>query len=279
MQPDALDILDFDGTFSDIEKEVPRFGRMFFEQVRQRIGASENDMDKLIRSQLRIIQAHPQKYGWINNGHIVAGALVDPYIEMRVVADLIFQITGAIPDAQARDEEFELYFKLKFRSVWTVFKSDTEATLQTLEQKNPGRNYFVSNSGTAVIQRKLRAFKGMDGLIDRIHGGARKYFVDDDYNTIPETMTIDGLSRPVYLRRRYYHEVIEDLLHQHGLQWRDVLVVGDIAEMDLFMPWSAGATVALMDHPRVPEYERQFFLSHPRAYLLASPSEIVSLLP
>lgn len=279
MRP-CLVILDFDGTFTLIEKEEARFSRMFFEQVRQKACIPQDEMDRLVEEHRRLIRLNPQQYGWINNGHIVAPALVDPYIEMQVVADFIFRAKGTIPDGQARQDEFDSYFARRFASVWTTFKPETEAALLALEQMNPGLNYFVSNSGTKIIQRKLRALKGVDGLRDRVHGGAKKYLVDTGFASVnPATMTIEGLSRPVHLRRPKYFQAICELLARHGLNWEDTVVVGDIAELDLFMPLALGATVALMDHPRVPEYERRFFRSHSRARLLSSPGEIISLLP
>lgn len=275
----SLVILDYDGTCTLIKKEEARFGRTFFEQVRRRTNLSQDELEKLVQEKRDLIFRRPHRYGWINNGHIVAGALVDPYIEMRVVADLIFVSTGAINDPQARDDEIEGYFHNLHPSIWSTYKPETETALIAIEQRNPGLNYFVSNSGMKVIQRKLRALKGVDGLAGRIRGHAQKYFLDTEYDAInPKTMMIKGLPRPVHLRRSRYFEVIEDLRIEHGLEWEDVLVVGDIAELDLFMPLALGARVALMNSPRVPDYEREFILSHSRAHLLSHPGEIISLL-
>src|SRR6185503_11542990 len=87
-------------------------------------------------------------------------------------------------------------------------------------------------------------------------------------------LTIPGLERAVLLRRKAYHDILATVLAEAGSSWEELVVVGDIFELDLAMPLSLGARVGLVTSPRTPAYERAFVTAHPRAALIEDLSQI-----
>jgi hypothetical protein len=56
--------------------------------------------------------------------------------------------------------------------------------------------------------------------------------------------------------------------------WSELVVIGDIFELDLAMPLALGARVGLVTSPRTPAYERAYVTAHPRAKLIEDLAEI-----
>ena len=63
-------------------------------------------------------------------------------------------------------------------------------------------------------------------------------------------------------------------LDEAGATFEDLVVVGDIFELDLAMPLALGARVGLVTSPRTPAYERAFVTAHPRATLIEDLAQI-----
>ena len=82
--------------------------------------------------------------------------------------------------------------------------------------------------------------------------------MDAAFAGLPETQTLEGLPRPVYLRLGRYYEVLREVWEQTGTRPERTLLVGDIYELDLAMPIHLGVSVHLMLGPTTPEYERHF---------------------
>jgi hypothetical protein len=81
----------------------------------------------------------------------------------------------------------------------------------------------------------------------------------------------------VLLRRRLYHDIVRSILDEEQASFDDLVVVGDIFELDLAMPLALGARVGLVTSPRTPPYERAFVAAHPRATLVDDLAAIPSL--
>jgi hypothetical protein len=101
-----------------------------------------------------------------------------------------------------------------------------------------------------------------------VRGHARKFDVDDAWTGAPETLAVPGLARPVLLRRRNYHAILRELLEAAGADFADLVVVGDIFELDLAMPLALGARVGLVASGHTPAYERAFVHAHPRGRII-----------
>ncbi|MEZ4368555.1 MAG: hypothetical protein R2939_20085 [Kofleriaceae bacterium] len=138
--------------------------------------------------------------------------------------------------------------------------------------------YVVTNSDTHAVAGKLRtldgASPGAGWLAPRVRGDARKFDIDDDWDAVPAELLVPGLARPVLLRRRTYHAALSAVLADAGATFADLVVVGDIFELDLAMPLALGARVGLMAGPHTPAYERAYVEAHPRGKVLAGVDEI-----
>jgi len=138
--------------------------------------------------------------------------------------------------------------------------------------------WIVTNSDTHAVAGKVAALDreapGVAWLTSRVRGFARKFDVDDDWAGAPREMELPGLERPVLLRRRAYHDSLRTVLDEANADWADLVVVGDIFELDLAMPLALGARVGLVSSPRTPAYERAYVEAHPRAQLIEDLGEI-----
>ena len=155
-----------------------------------------------------------------------------------------------------------------------AFRPDARAVFSSLAHHPL---YIVTNSGTGHVQEKVRKLGGVDWLVDRVRGNARKFVVDAGFADVPEAMTLPGLDRPVLLRRRHYHDLLDGLRRDAGAEWSDVWVVGDIFELDLALPFARGANVVLVANERTPPWEVGF--SAPRLSVVRSLTEARALLP
>ncbi len=83
---------------------------------------------------------------------------------------------------------------------------------------------------------------------------------------MPESISIEDLGRPVYIRRKFYFDILEQIAKERGLSFEEVAVVGDICELDLLLPKQLGMYVMLIYGKDTPEYERMFIGSYVKGY-------------
>lgn len=276
-----LIILDFDGTFTDTEEE----GKPFTEGCVKHISI----LTKLVVEEVRRrwaecavrITADPASYPYTRNGHTVAPANVDPYLRMGAIVKMIFDELGIF----AIDGDFtrvtDLLFSINYGQGKSVFKQGARKTLESLERKQV---YVVTNSDTDAVSGKMRALGrnpdrscSLAWLLPRVHGLARKFDIVPDFDG-PESMTLTDLARPVLLRRAHYYKVLNDLREAHGVSWEDVIVVGDIFELDLCLPLALGAEVVLVPNENTPDYERAFVASHEHGHVVHDLRDLLPLL-
>ncbi|MGH9887329.1 MAG: HAD hydrolase-like protein, partial [bacterium] len=138
--------------------------------------------------------------------------------------------------------------------------------------------WIVTNSDTATVAEKLAALDrespGVAWLTTRVRGHARKFDVDDGWAGAPESLAVPGLDRPVLLRRRHYHAILEAVLEEAGAGIADLIVIGDIFELDLAMPLALGARVGLVASSHTPAYERAFVAGHARGHVIEDLREV-----
>ena len=271
----TLLVLDFDGTMTDAEAEGAPFRRGYLDDIAALVGRAAGDpevlglADEVDAELARSPGEHP--FTW--DGKVVAPASVDPYLRMVPVAARIFDRFGAflVPDERGRLLRSILY-KYNYEKTRPVFRPGARAALARLRGRD---TYVVTNSGTAHVARKLHALDEGTGeaawLADRVHGDAGKFVVDDAWDDVPAELRIPGLVRPVLVRRRSYHDVLRRLC---GGRWSDLVVVGDIFELDLALPLVLGARVGLVASAFTPPYERAYVASHPRGRVLDALGEI-----
>jgi FMN phosphatase YigB (HAD superfamily) len=272
-------VLDFDGTMTDAEAEGAPFRGGYLDDIAALSGLPRDEVESLAERFEAEVAAHPEAHGWVFNGQIVAPATVDPYLRIMPVARKILDHAGCFLDETDRTRMLDaILYKYNYQKTLDVPQAGAGPVLRGMAGKPL---YVVTNSHTAAVQRKIRQIGAEPGseddlqwLVDRVFGRARKYVVEPSFEALPATLELPGLSRPVLLRRKLYHDALDALRVQEGAAWDEVVVVGDIFELDLSVPLAMGARVGLMVNPFTPAWEKDYLATHPRGALLNSVSEI-----
>jgi phosphoglycolate phosphatase-like HAD superfamily hydrolase len=257
MRPDLV-ILDFDGTFTDVEAEAVPFLEAYradFEAIAKDAGARWD----AVRAE---IEANPNDFGWEHEGRIVAPSHADPYIMATTTAQRLLDLAGILRDPKERAAALDQLFRLSYARAANVFRPDAAKVIAALLET--GLPIFVvTNSHTDAVMRKIEALGVAGSERMKVFGNARKFMlvdpesIDARYRALPETLAIDGLSRPIYLRRGHYYALLARIAAETGVEPSRTLVVGDIFELDLALPASLGCSVHLVTRAKTPAYERR----------------------
>jgi FMN phosphatase YigB (HAD superfamily) len=269
-----LVILDFDGTMTDAEAEGAPFRDGYLQDLATLTGRPLEEVLALAeRFEVEVAQ-NPDDHGWMFHGHIVAPASVDPYLRIMPVARKVFDAFGAFASEADRTRLLDgILYKYNYQKTRIAFRTGAREALAGLEGTE---TYVVTNSHTEAVRAKVEAL-GAQWLAPRVHGRAQKYVIDDAFDLVPERLQLPGLARPVLLRRRAYFEVLDGLRRSAGATWAEVLVVGDIFELDLSLPLALGARVGLVVNDFTPAYERAFVEGHERGTLVATLARVPEL--
>ena len=282
-------ILDFDGTITDAEAEGRPYKEGYLEDIALII---DKDIQEIQQQAIEIekeIHEDAQNFGWIYNDKIVAPATVDPYLRVMPIARILLERNNIHLDSQIRDRILDrILYKYNYPKTTLAFKEGAQKFFRTLAQISNTETYVVTNSHTKPVQEKIRSLGDKDEfnwLIERVFGSAKKYVVDSNWNTSQEVfpigteMQIPNLQRPVYLQRKNYFEVISSICQKHQINdFHNLLVIGDIFELDLALPLCLGARVALMTNAHTPQYEKDFLFSHPNGHLVSNLTEAIDLI-
>jgi FMN phosphatase YigB (HAD superfamily) len=272
--------LDFDGTMTDAEAEGRPFRDGYLEDLCLLVGRKPGDPEvlEIAETTEAEIAAAPHNHPFLWMGRAVAPATVDPYLRMVPIAHRILDRYGVMPDASDRGRLLgSVLYKYNYAKTLghPVFRAGAGEVLRAL---GGSPTWIVTNSDTHAVAGKVatldREAPGVAWLTSRVRGFARKFDVDDAWAAAPDSMALPGLDRAVLLRRRAYFEILKTVLDEAGKTFEDLVVVGDIFELDLAMPLALGARVGLVVGPRTPEYERAFVTAHPRAALIEDLSQI-----
>mmetsp|Transcript_24320 Transcript_24320/g.44642 ORF Transcript_24320/g.44642 Transcript_24320/m.44642 type:complete len:305 (-) Transcript_24320:136-1050(-) len=274
-------VLDFDGTITDAEVEGLPFRKGYIEDLAQLCGLPLEEGQKLAHDfEQEILEASPQEFGWIIGGRTVAPAVVDPYLRMKPIAHKILDHAKAFMNLEERGRLLDvILYKYNYQKTTTSFKAGARSSLEKLKGTN---TFVVTNSHTAPVQGKLQTLGiepdgscTLEWLIERVQGDAKKYIVCDSFEDVPEKLELPGLARPVLLRRQKYYGILQYLLRLTGCSWPDMVVIGDVFELDLALPLAMGARVGLMANRYTPAYEKEFLQSmSDRAAVLTSVDQI-----
>ncbi len=273
-------VLDFDGTMTDAEAEGRPFREGYLEDLCTLVGREPGDPEILeIADRVEAdLVSKPASHPFLWMGRAVAPATVDPYLRMVPVAHAILDKFGVLRDAGDRGKLLGgVLYKYNYAKTLghPVFRAGAGEVLRALGGRDA---WIVTNSDTHAVAGKVAALDrevpGVAWLTSRVRGHARKFDVDDTWTGAASELLLPGLSRPVLLRRRLYHDILETILDAAGATFADLVVVGDIFELDLAMPLSLGARVGLVASPHTPPYERAFVDDHPRGRVLEDLAEI-----
>jgi hypothetical protein len=260
---------------TDAEAEGGPFRAGYLDDLCVLVGRAPGDSevlalaDELEADISRAPNAHP--FEW--EGRAVAPASVDPYLRMVPVANRILDRFGAIPDATDRGRLLGgvLYRHNYERTLGApVFRAGARDVLRALAAAPA---WIVTNSDTAAVARKVKD----EWPSTRVRGFARKFEIDDAWTDVPAELAVPGLERPVLLRRRAYGEILRAIVAAERATPSELIVVGDIFELDLALPLALGARVGLVAGARTPSYERAFVSGHPRGHVVDDVAEIPRL--
>jgi hypothetical protein len=267
-------VLDFDGTMTDADQEGVPFVRGYLDDLCTLVGVASGDqtVQEIATTMAARIAAAPADFPFLWMGRAVAPAIVDPYLRMVPIAHAVFDHFGVFANPVDRGRLLgAVLYKYNYAKTKPCFRSDAGAFLTALVHSGHSA-WIVTNSDTEAVAHKLtllaRDFPAVAVLTGRVHGLARKFDIDDSWQGVPAELMIPGLLRPVLLRRRRYYDILQTLLTAQGTGFADLVVIGDIFELDLSLPLAAGAHVGLVTSSHTPQYERDFVSSHPRGVLL-----------
>jgi hypothetical protein len=267
-------VLDFDGTMTDAELEGRPFVDGYLDDLASLVGRAPGDPEVLaIAAEVDArVTAAPEQHPFLWMERAVAPATVDPYLRMVPIAHAILDRFGALPSPVDRGRLLGgVLYKYNYQKTLghPVFRNGAGAALRALAGRNA---WIVTNSDTHAVAGKIAALDhqspGVAWLTSRVRGYARKFDVDDAWTGVAPELAIPGLDRPVLLRRRAYHDIIRAILDEAGATFAELVVVGDIFELDLAMPLALGARVGLVASARTPAYERAFVAGHPRGRII-----------
>jgi len=267
-------ILDFDGTLTDAEAEGLPYRTGYLEDVALLADVDINQVNEWAKQMDTQLQERPGDYGWRFNNKIVAPACVDPYLRMMPIARMVFDKVNAFPNPNERDRILDrILYKYNYQKTNTVFRPGAAEFFSRLRELETGENplytIVVTNSHTVPVQNKIRLLGEQNNidftwLVDRVVGSARKYVIDDSIDSLPESLNVPNLERPIYVRRSHYHTILTQILKDYDAGWENTTVLGDIFELDLSLPLVMGSTVGLMQNPFSPQYEVDYLQSHVR---------------
>lgn len=263
-------VLDFDGVLTD---PVIEAGPALAEWSRLFSVTSGMPLDDLLSLEKEIavrIRADPEA-GWEKDGQIIAPATADPYVfHTSLYVELMRELRNTrytVPEDD--DKGMELLHRLFNESYGhqvTAFREGAAEFLQSLQWPTT----IVTNSDAAKVVKKL----DMLGVHPKggVVGNAKKYVNDPSAAELPESRSLEGMARPVLLRRKLYKQVLDEIAPLPSV------VIGDIFELDLAMPLALGYTGILYRTEGAQEREIAHMLKEPKGYVADSYADILSIL-
>lgn len=239
-------ILDFDGTLTDTNKEAKPYLEKFIALFSEQTGYQVSRLDEQVEERRGEILKDPHR-GWEVNGKIVAPAHADPYVlNYTIYMELmdkydIDKCYNLPPTIQEKEAFLSSLFHECYPFADTVFKPGAKEFLERVSCEYDV--VIVTNSKMDAVQNKLAKLGKFD---IPIIGNAQKYLVDDAFVELPEFIEIQGLPRPVLLRRKAYKVVLDDLMEE-GFTPENTTVIGDIFELDLALPNYLGYRTVLFN--------------------------------
>lgn len=273
-------VLDFDGTMTDAEAEGRPFREGYLDDLCALVGrpARDEEVFAIAESVEAELANEPASHPFLWMGRAVAPATVDPYLRMVPIAHRILDRFGAIPSPMDRGRLLgNVLYRYNYAKTLghPVFRAGAGEVLRSLEGTHA---WIVTNSDTHAVAGKVaaldRVVPGVAWLTSRVRGYARKFDVDDAWTGAPAELAVPGLERPVLLRRRNYHDILREVLDAAGATYAELVVIGDIFELDLALPLSLGARIGLVASARTPPYEREYVAAHPRGRVIEDLAEV-----
>ena len=248
----AVAILDFDGTMSNVEEEGGPFTVGYIESLKLLL--PHESVENLWLEAETERASRPEDFSWNYDGFKTAPSS-DPYLRAQATVDLIFTKLGLYADPKERTAVKNKLFHANYGRSLTAFREGAKDFLEEMVSHMPV--FIVTNSKTDKVQTKLDLLNP-DGLEKiGLYGDAKKYRIDSTWNVVPESQEVEGLDRPVLLRRKLYFETLSRIAESTGVPIPDMLVLGDIYDLDLALPQHLGASTALITREGTHSYEKR----------------------
>lgn len=255
-------IFDHDGTITHSSDLARKFMRGYLSELAQITGRPIEDIWRVATRLERDMRFHPERYDWTFNGSVVSSLVGDPSLRFIAIVDAVltrFPPLEPIGDRSALERDL----------FWRHYPTHVQfrAGARRLLAARPDA-WVVSNSPAGRIEEKLsRHFS--PGRV-QVMGEAGKQWIDDSFTQVPRELAVNGLHRPVLLRRRRYFDTLSRVLAATGGDWSTMFVVGDNFELDLALPMALGAHGILITSPFTPPWETAHVRSHARGTVIRS---------
>lgn len=266
---------DFDGTVTDTKLEAAPFIEAYYQEMSRKTGINVYELREQVALKEKLILDNPQSYGWevpYNGRQVIsASATAGPYILCQIAArlylsDLVSQDNSPIKSPSEAKELLRYLFQYSYPFTGTAFRDGAKEYLEELS--------VTSNLSIATGSDSAKVAKKLDRLALKtdvnIVGNIKKHFLDPSFDIVPETTTLPGLVRPIYLRRKEYFNV----LSTGDVGGSVACVIGDIYELDLSLPEKLGVFTCLLTS-NAPAHEKQYYADYPNRYSADSLSELV----
>ncbi len=259
-------VLDFDGTLTDVEAIRDAYFATFVRELAAFLEKPVATVEERFVRAIGHIEVARECAAWCSaDGVPMASASADPFLESGAAAQEICD-GFAIPAGEARRVGLSLVFRRAFDAHPAPFRRDAHEVLTALVASH-GAVDIVSNSDPSTISARLLSVD-VPGV--RVHGDARKIALADAtlepaaLDALPSSTTLEGLARPIHLRRGAYHDALVRVMRTTGATASELLIAGDVFELDLALPSAMGAAIHLLTRTRTPRYERAAAAEHPR---------------
>ena len=158
-------------------------------------------------------------------------------------------------DKNERDDILQQIFQRNYTKSGIVFKKQAKEVLEELIKRMPV--FIVTNSNSGAVTNKIEKLDPQGKEKITLFGDAQKYSIDSSLDAVPETLTINGLNRVIYLRRKEYFDVLNQIWKATSVKSGQTLVIGDIFELDLALPAILGCNIFLVANSNTSSYEKE----------------------
>ncbi len=273
-------VLDFDGTFTEVEKEGEPFTSAYQEYLADLLGKDENLVRDTWKTAEKRVQREPERFGGFEeNGKVVAPPC-DPYLRASATARIVLHRFQVLRHPVLRNEVLQSVYRLAYKKSATCFRDEAAAVLDALLARQDLQVAVVTNAAPDAVLEKLAKLKLVHRSEHRpaVVGNAYKFGLASAapepmgllppeqadrlaewqrrFEEVPSELSFSQLGRPIYARRGSYFRVLRDHVWKGDLAGpRDTLVVGDVYELDLALPAALGAHVHLVTREHTPPHE------------------------
>lgn len=282
-----LVIFDFDGTATNVEIEGVPYMAGYLADIGDLCGLTADRVQELARQFVELIAANPDQYGWAPAGIVVAPANVDPLLRVVPISKMILQEAGIVLPVDFLNRLLtKILYKYNYRKTVDSFREGAGYVFRRAAEV--GAVYVVTNSDPDVVKGKIgRLYPAnpdgdpvsVEWLTNNVRGFAKKFeVIPESVPGVAATMRISGLDREVQLQRPHYYKTLEEIRVANGCEWDEMMVVGDIFELDLVLPSVLGANVLHIVNSFTPTYELDYVGSLPNGRSITQFTEVLNYL-